>query len=174
MRNRLSALLAKFASAKELESAALRDITLASIPIYLLLAIGIGFLGEYVGPIFALLSMAIIPPVAVFAIVLWYIDSHPSRRRQQLLLNWQETPLRWEPPYVIQTNRRGVQIGAIDTKGHYTVRWDYFDAERAVYTIVQGSERIVVSTLADNAPTILVGALRVRNYPCLEWPNLDL
>jgi hypothetical protein len=93
---------------------------------------------------------------------------------RQYLLAWSEEPIRWAGSLVIQDNQRGERIGTIDPSGHYSVRWERFDANRALYLIKQGNEIIRISTLAPNAAEILQGALHVANYPCEEWPNLDL
>ena len=92
----------------------------------------------------------------------------------QMLNDWAKTPLRREGSVVIQQARNAEEVGRIDTKGHYTVRWERFDSQRALYFVVQGDQRVTVSTLAPNAAEILTEALRVANYPCEEWPNLDL
>ena len=75
---------------------------------------------------------------------------------------------------VIQENESGERTGTIDTSGRYTVRWERFDSTRALYIVSQGKETVYVSTLAPNAPEILKEALQVANYPCEDWPNLDL
>jgi len=54
------------------------------------------------------------------------------------------------------------------------VRWERFGEGRAVYTISQDGQKIFASTLATNAKEILVDVLHVKNYPCEEWPNLDI
>jgi hypothetical protein len=77
-------------------------------------------------------------------------------------------PVRVEGPPVIQGS------AAIDTREHYTVRWECFDNEGALYIVTQGEHTIFVSTRAPDAERILKGALSVANYPCVEWPNFDL
>lgn len=70
--------------------------------------------------------------------------------------------------------RRWWRLAAIDPKANYLVRWERFGEGRAVYTISQDGQKIFASTLATNAKEILVDVLHVKNYPCEEWPNLDI
>ena len=89
-------------------------------------------------------------------------------------LNWQREPLQWTGSVVVQQNDQGETTGTIDPRGHYSVRWQKFSAHRALYLVTQDDQTIRISTLAPNAPEILKDRLRVANYPCEEWPNLDL
>ncbi len=111
--------------------------------------------------------------VAILGIgaVLWSESKRWKRRvvARRQLEEWAKTPIRWESLFVIQDG-----VGTIDTREHYSVRWEYFDSERAVYYVTQGANTIVISTLAPNAREMLVDALHVANYPCVEWPNFDL
>ncbi|MCG6961777.1 MAG: hypothetical protein LJE95_00745 [Acidobacteria bacterium] len=54
------------------------------------------------------------------------------------------------------------------------MRWERFGEGRAVFTVTQGDQGIFVSTLAVNAKEVLADVLHVKNYPCEEWPNLDI
>ena len=119
------------------------------------------------------LRLALIPVAAVLAWSLWrrWNARNTNRRR---LSDWTKQPLRRDGTLVIQENENGERTGTIDATGRYTVRWERFDSTRALYTISQGKETVYVSTLAPNAPEILKDALQVANYPCEDWPNLDL
>ena len=99
---------------------------------------------------------------------------HERLRRWRLLTSWQRFPVRCEGRSVIQEDANGRCIGRIDTTDHYTVTWERFDSRRALYLVTQGDQSVTISTLSPDAPQILVDALRVRNYPCEEWPNFDL
>ena len=94
--------------------------------------------------------------------------------RWHLLTDWRSRPLRREGTLVVQEDSAGRCIGQIDTKGHYTVRWERFDSVRALYLVSQGTQTVTISTLSPDAPALLIDALRVKNYPCEDWPNLDL
>ena len=87
-----------------------------------------------------------------------------------LYKRWRVRRANWQ----LLSGYSGHTVGKIDTRDHYTVRWERFDAARALYLISQRDQLITVSTLAPNAPEILTNGLRVANYPCEEWPNLDL
>ena len=143
---------------KEWDGSVLRNIVLG---VWFIALIAAPAFGRY-GPVFAILGVGAL---------LWSQRKRWKRRlvARRQLEEWAKTPLRWEPPHVVQEG-----VGVIDTRDHYSVRWEYFDEKRAVYYVTQQSEEIVISTLATNAKTILVDALHVANYPCLEWPNLDL
>jgi hypothetical protein len=123
------------------------------------------------------ISMWFVLVVAAFAAILL---RSASRRRSvrrtawDRLVNWQEQPLRCEGPLVIQETGSGERLAAIDTQKHYTVRWERFSASDALYLVTQGANTIFVSTRAPNAAELLKGALHVANYPCEEWPDLDL
>lgn len=147
----------------EFDGSVLRNIVLGLWLIALILAPAFGRYG---------LAFAILGVGAL----LWSERKRWKRRvvARRQLEGWAATPIRWEPPYVIQEGEDGHRMGVIDTRDHYTVSWEYFGSERAVYYVTQQSETIFVSTLATNAKTVLVDALHVANYPCLEWPNLDL
>ena len=90
------------------------------------------------------------------------------------LVRWSDMPLRQDGHFVVQESSEGSRLGIIDTRDHFTVRWEFFDARRALYMVSQGGEEIFISTLAPNAPDLLRNTLKVANYPCVEWPNLDL
>jgi hypothetical protein len=119
------------------------------------------------------LRLALIPVAAVLAWSLWsrWNTRNTNRRR---LSEWTKQPLRRDGTLVIQENENDERTGIIDTTGRYTVRWERFDSTRALYTVSQGKETVYVSTLAPNAPEILKDALLIANYPCEDWPNLDL
>lgn len=95
-------------------------------------------------------------------------------QRWHLVTEWQSRPVHREGSFVIQRDSNGEAVGQIDTAGHYTVTWERFDARSALYVIVQGTQTVTISTLSPDAADLLVGALNVRNFPCEEWPNLDL
>jgi hypothetical protein len=135
---------------------------------------GVWFIALIAAPVFGRYGLAI--AILGVGALLWSERKRWKRRvvARRQLEGWTKTPIRWEAPYVIQDDERGKRIGVIDTREHYTVRWEYFDSKRALYSITQHSGEIFVSSLATNAKTILVDALHVANYPCLEWPNLDL
>ena len=129
------------------------------------------------GPLKALYSsrfgIVLLPLLAALAWSL-YKRWRVRRANWQLLSGWPARPIRRDGTFVIQEDDSGHTVGKIDTRDHYTVRWERFDAARALYLISQRDQLITVSTLAPNAPEILTNGLRVANYPCEEWPNLDL
>jgi len=96
------------------------------------------------------------------------------RLHHEHFMNWRREPLQWTGSVVVQQNDHGDTTGTIDPRGHYSVRWEKFSAHRALYLVTQDDQTIRVSSLAPNAPEILKDRLRVANYPCEEWPNLDL
>jgi hypothetical protein len=112
----------------------------------------------------------------LFAAVAWSLYKRwlTRRRNWALLTGWAGRPVRREGKFVIQADSSGDSIGRIDTTDHYTVRWERFDTMRALYLISQRDQVVTVSTLASNAADILTAGLQVTNYPCEEWPNLDL
>lgn len=91
------------------------------------------------------------------------------------MIEWAKEPVAFDGSAVVQVNESGRRTGAIDPREHYTVRWERFTSARALYSISQGEQVILVSTLAANARLILRDTLNITNYdPCEEWPNLDL
>jgi hypothetical protein len=127
---------------------------------------------------FAQAYPAAFPLVAVAVVFAIGISlRHQWQRRTaawKRLVGWSDSPLRQEGPLVVQERSDGTRLGTIDTRDHFTVRWEWFDEHRALYMVLQGGEKIFVSTLAPNAPDLLRNALKVANYPCVEWPNFDL
>jgi hypothetical protein len=114
--------------------------------------------------------------IPICAAVAWSLHKRWRARlaNWQMLNGWRRRPVRREGLLVIQEHANGEEIGRVDTTDHYTVRWERFDAQRALYFVTQRDQKVTVSTLAPNAPDILREALQVANYPCEEWPNLDL
>lgn len=132
--------------------------------------------GLFAVPLMSLFGRFSILLVLLIPAVIWSTWSRWRTRmaRWQLLHDWRQRPVRREGTAVIQEDAEGKRIGRIDSAGHYSVRWERFDAARALYLISQADQTITVSTLDPSAPEILREALRVANYPCEEWPNLDL
>ena len=79
-----------------------------------------------------------------------------------------------DPPFVVQIAPESQVPRRIDTREHYTVTWERFADRGALYFVQQAGQIVTVSTLAPGASHILRDALHVANYPCEEWPNLDL
>ena len=121
---------------------------------------------------------AAFPLVAVAVVLAIGISlRHHWQRRSanwKKLVRWSDTPVRQNGHWVVQERADGSRLGTIDTRDHFTVRWEWFDERRALYMVSQGHEEIFISTLATNAPDLLRNTLKVANYPCEEWPNLDL
>ena len=127
-----------------------------------------------VAPMFGRYAIAV--AILGGAAIVWSERKRWIRRRtsREHLERWADTLVHVQGPLVVQEDMAGRRLGAIDTRDHYSVRWEYFDEERAVYYVTKGAAMIYISTLDPNARDVLVNALHVANYPCLEWPNLDL
>jgi hypothetical protein len=91
--------------------------------------------------------------------------------RHEHFLNWQRGPLFGPARSSAERQRRNDRNDR--PARHYSVRWEKFSDGRALYRD-PGRADDPVSTLAPNAPEILKDVLRIANYPCEEWPNLDL
>jgi hypothetical protein len=96
------------------------------------------------------------------------------RKRWERFVQWERWPVAVEGPIVSQNSEDGERTGSIDTRGHYTVRWERFSSDRVLYLIRRGASEIFVSTLASNGLFIVKNVLRIDNYPCEEWPKPDL
>jgi hypothetical protein len=117
--------------------------------------------------------------VALFILpvgLIWLLYKSWRRRvtKREMLIGWAKKPVRWDGALLVQESVAGDPIGTIDPKGHFVVRWECFSPERAVYSVTQNGQTIVISTLAPEAGAILTDILHVANYPCEQWPNLDL
>lgn len=122
-------------------------------------------------PWLGLLMLVAVPALVTVSL---YRRWRELRRNWKALQSWAERPLRREGKLVIQQDAAGNETGRIDTSDHYTVNWERFDDERTLYLISQRDQVVTVSTLAPDAEELILGAFRIRNYPCVEWPYLDI
>jgi hypothetical protein len=120
------------------------------------------------------LALSVLAVLAVLAARSVYWRWRELRRKWEALNCWAERPLRREGNLVIQQDASGNATGRIDTSDHYTVKWERFDDHRAVYLVSQRNQLVTVSTLAPDAEEFILGAFRIANYPCVDWPNFDL
>jgi hypothetical protein len=120
------------------------------------------------------LLLPVLAAVAIVAVRSVYWRWRELRRKWEALNCWAERPLRREGQLVIQHDASGNESGRIDTSDHYTVTWERFDDRRAVYLVSQGNQLVTVSTLAPDAQEYILGAFRIANYPCADWPSFDL
>ena len=109
-------------------------------------------------------------------VVVWSIYARWRQRKKnwRRFTQWAKMPLRVEGALLTQENEKGRRLGTIDTRDHYTVRWECFTSDRALYSVSQRTQIVFVSTLAPKAVAILKDVLHVANYPCEDWPNLDI
>jgi hypothetical protein len=152
----------------------LRDVELAILPETIAVAAVAGFTFAAVHVTYPAFSWIYLFPLT--GLVLWSIrrrwkDRWSNWRR---LTFWAKVPVRIEGSNVIQRRDDGTVTGTIDARDHFTVTWESFPGGRAVYLIRQGRSAIFVSTLDPAAPHILRDVLRVANFPCEEFPTLDL
>lgn len=121
-------------------------------------------------------------PPAVAGLLLFPVVLSSIRKRWiarltawRRMLEWSREPIAFDGALVVQENEQGRRVGVIDPKQHYTVRWERFSSDRALYLVTQDEQTVAVSALAPNAPHILRDILHVANYsPCEDWPNIDL
>lgn len=106
----------------------------------------------------------------------WYAYTSWKRRmrRRRSLIEWEAAPIHHDGVLLRQHDQFGNVVATVDPSRHFSVRWERFSGDRAVYFITQDDQQLVVSTLAGDAVHVLRDILRVSNFPCVEAPTYDL